>query len=444
MSHRLRMRGARTALLPVALALGLLAAAHGRAAAEDLPTPTCAWPLLWTPVGLGNWIFPDTAYRLWYIPIDRDWHTVTITGTYPKTRFFSYALYDGAPIATALADHLYDAQIAPDPGSSNPFASATPPAGGPQDYTVTLTRGAGGAGGDAAGNTLRLHSDTGWLLYRMYLPDAGAGGMGGVPLPGLTVTTAGGETVSLPTCEYINRRSELMAVQSHIVPELLETPPHTPPVPDRVWFAPLNNPPIRLLPNPDNKYMVSFFMSEDRPDRLIVIRAKMPGFPDTFNGAPVSQPAAGFDAIELRYWTMCVGEVVSPLPLTGCTVDATTPLDADGYATLVVTSDVMRPPWLATDAVWLPYGDGQMVPKTIFMRYLLPSPDFPHSIQRAVEEGCGAEWHFPTPPSQEAITGAGECTRKVMGEYYPLAAWCDTATFRQKGWKGCFAEAGIE
>jgi hypothetical protein len=39
---------------------------------------------------------------------------VTITGTYPATRFFSLAVYDDAPVATALADHLFDSQIAPD------------------------------------------------------------------------------------------------------------------------------------------------------------------------------------------------------------------------------------------------------------------------------------------------------------------------------------------
>ncbi|WP_205648679.1 hypothetical protein [Acuticoccus kandeliae] len=441
MRTRHGMRRARSGLLPAALLLaGIgLAAAPAPAAAQDLPTPTCAWPLLWTPVGLGNWIFPDTAYRLWYIPIDRDWRTVTLNGTYPKARFFSLALYDNAPVATGLADHLYDAEITPDPGAGNPFASAPPAAGGPQTYTVTITRG------DEAGeNLLHLHADTGWLLYRIYLPNTGAGGMGAVPLPQISVTRTNGERAALPVCDYVNRRSEILAVQSAIVPDVFETPPRTPPVPDRIWFGPLKNPPVRLLPNPDNKYMVSFFMSEDRPDRVIVIRARMPGFPDTLKGAPVSQPAPGFDAIELRYWTMCVGEVVSPLPLTSCTVDAATPLDDDGFATLVITSDVVRPPSLDPNIVWLPYGDGQMVPKTIFMRYLLPSPDFPHSIQQAVSRGCGAEWQFPTPPSNAALTEAGQCTREVMGDYYPLAAWCDAATFDAAGWKGCFEKAGID
>jgi hypothetical protein len=432
------MRVAKTILASLVVALAFLFS-PSKSMAQSLPTPTCAWPFLWTPVGLGNWIFPDTAYRVWYLPVDREWQKVTITGTYPATRFFSLAVYDDAPVATALADHLFDAQIAPDPGGTNPFASEANAREEPGTYTVTVTRSQ-----DAGNNTLHLNAETGWLLYRIYLPNAGAGGMGGVPLPAIDITDSRGETSPLPACEFVNRRTELLALQSRIIPELTETPPRTPPVPDRIWFGPLHNPPMALWPNPDNKYMVSFFMSEDQPDRIIVIRVKMPGFPDTFRGAPVSQPAPGFEAIQLRYWTMCVGQVVSPMPLTQCAVDATTPLDDEGYATIVITSDVMQPHWLAPDVVWLPYGDGQMVPKTIFLRYLLPSSDFPHSIQQAVDRGCSVDYSFPTPPSHNAIAEAGQCTRDVMGDYYPAAAWCDSDIFIARGWKACFKEAGVE
>jgi hypothetical protein len=113
---------------------------------------------------------------------------------------------------------------------------------------------------------------------------------------------------------------------------------------------------LELLPNPDNKYLVSFFMSVYDPTRIIVIRGKMPGFPDTYNGAPVSKPAPGFDTIQLRYWSMCLGNLVSPLPIEGCAVDATTPLDENGFYTLVISNDVLRPGWLPPQVVWLPWG----------------------------------------------------------------------------------------
>ncbi|MCL5776135.1 hypothetical protein M1105_03880 [Limibaculum sp. FT325] len=411
----------------------------GKGSAETLPTPTCAWQFHWTPYGQGNWIFPDAAYRIWYMPIDAGWREVKISGAYAKSRFFSFALYDEAPIATALADHLYDAQIAPDAGSTNPFAEGASAVEVPANYTVTIDR----SGGDG-GNTLNLHAETAWLLYRVYFSNPGQGTMGGVPLPEITVTDAGGQTKTLPPCETVNRRPQFLDMQASILQGVLEDPVHVPPSPDHIWFGPVLNPPIRILPNPDNKYMVSYFMSERRPDRIVVIRVKIPGFPDTFHGSSVWQPAPGFDSIDLRYWTMCVGELVSPVPIVNCAVDATTPIDEDGFATIVLSYDVLRPHWFGPDIAWVPLGDEQMSPKTIFLRYLLASENFPHSIQKAVAAGCGAHFNFPVPPSQEAIREAGQCSQKIMGDYFPVAAWCDTDHFLEGGWKACFKQAGIE
>jgi len=432
------VRLAQSVLTSVVVVLALLGSPT-KSAAQYLPTPTCSWPFEWTAFGLGNWLFPDIGNRWWYMPIDPQWETLTITGVYPAARFFSFAVYDDAPVATALADHLFDAQIVPDPGSVNPFDPAASPTAGSKTYTITVTRTDG-----TGNNELRLNSESGWLLYRLYLPNAGQGSMGGVPLPSATITDPQGQVTTLPTCLTVNRQSELAVVQPLFVPTLLENPPPTPRVPDHIWFAPLPSPPVRLLPNPDNKYMVSYFMSDYEPGRIIVIRGKMPAFPDTYRGAPVSQPAPGFGAVQLRYWSMCLGALVSPLPITGCAVDADTPLDEERFYTIVISNDVLRPHWLSRENVWLPWGDEQMSPKTIFLRNTLPSSDFGHSVQRAVENGCGVEFNFPTPPNQDGITESGQCTRNVMGDYYPVAVWCDKDVFSQSGWEACFKEAGVE
>jgi hypothetical protein len=410
-----------------------------KATAQPLPTPTCAWPFEWTAFGLGNWLFPDTGNRWWYMPIDPQWQSLTITGVYPKARFFSFAVYDDAPVATALADHLFDAEMVPDPGSVNPFDPTVPSTVRPQTYTITVSRT-----DSTADNVLRLHAKTGWLLYRLYLPNAGEGSMGGVPLPSASITDARGQVTPLPTCPTVNRQSELAALQPQFVPALLENPPRTPSVPDHIWFAPLPAPPVRLLPNPDNKYMVSFFMSDYEPGRIIVIRGRMPAFPNTYRGAPVSQPAPGFSTVQLRYWSMCLGALVSPLPITGCAVDANTPLDKKRFYTVVISNDVLRPDWLPRENVWLPWGDEQMFPKTIFLRNTLPSSDFSESVQEAIAKGCGVDFNFPTPPTQDGITKSGECTQKLMGDYYPMAVWCDKDVFIQRGWKACFKKAGAE
>jgi hypothetical protein len=433
------MRMVQSLLSPMVLALAFLCS-PSISTAQPLPTPACAWQFEWTPSGLGNWLFPDTGNRWWYMPIDAQWQKVTITGKYPKARFYSFAVYDNAPVSTALADHLFDAQIVPDPGSVNPFK--TPDSSGsstdrPQNYTVTVTRT-----NSKAENVLRLHADTGWLLYRLYLPNAGEGSMGGIPLPSIGITDARGQTTSLPACPTTNRQSELAALQPQFVPAFLESPPLTPPVPDHIWFGPIPAPPVRLLPNPDNKYLASFFMSVYDPTRIIVIRGKMPGFPDTYNGAPVSKPAPGFDTVQLRYWSMCLGDLVSPLPIEGCAVDATTPLDENAFYTIVISNDVLRPDWLPPQVVCLPWGDEKMVPKTIFLRNTLPSLNFSQSAQNAIGQGCGVNFNFPTPPTQDEITQAGKCTQNVMGDYYPVAAWCDRSDFRSGGWRTCFSRVG--
>ncbi len=413
--------------------------APAQAEAQALPTPQCAWPLQWTAFGLGNWLFPDTGNRWWYMPIDPKWKQVRLSGVYPKARFFSIAVYDGAPVATDLSDRLYDAGIVPDAGSVNPFAAEGAPAEGAKNYTVSVVRD-----GAADKNAIKLKADIGWLVYRLYLPDGGEGSMGGVPLPVVSVTDGNGRVEELPPCTVVNRQSQMAVLSPQFVPPVLETPPAPPQVPDSIRFAPIPKPPMRLLPNPDNKYMISYFMPNYQRGRLIVVRGKMPGYPDTYRGSAVTQAAQGFDAVELRYWSVCTASLVSPLPIIGCSVDAETPRDEDNFYTVVITDDIIRPDWLASEYRWLPWGDDQMAPVTIFMRNTLPTEGFPHSAQEAVSHGCGVEFNFPVPPSQEGIEEAGDCARKVMGDYYPLAAWCDKQTFLAKGWLGCFMEAGIE
>lgn len=84
-----------------------------------------------------------------------------------------------------------------------------------------------------------------------------------------------------------------------------------------------------------------------------------------------------------------------------------------------------------------------MVPKTIFLRNTLPLLNFSQSAQNAIAQGCGVNFNFPTPPTQDQITQAGKCTQNVMGDYYPVAAWCDRQKFTSGGWKECFRAADL-
>ncbi|HEX2239644.1 MAG TPA: hypothetical protein VHJ82_00660 [Actinomycetota bacterium] len=64
---------------------------------------------------------------------------------------------------------------------------------------------------------------------------------------------------------------------------------------------------------------------------------------------------------------------------------------------------------------WLPWG-GAYYDGVVIYRHMLPAPRFRQAIQN-VPEG--------TPPE------------KVLGDYFPRAAYCDAATFEQGGAAAC-------
>ena len=66
-----------------------------------------------------NVLFPDKSAQYWSAHYTAVPGThIRIDGTYPYARYTSWNVYD--PLLRPFT-HLYDAQIAPDPGSANPF-----------------------------------------------------------------------------------------------------------------------------------------------------------------------------------------------------------------------------------------------------------------------------------------------------------------------------------
>lgn len=300
-----------------ALCVGLVAvilALSPRIAAAQ-PSSTCAWPFEITPHGAGNWAWPDTIARYWAMPFDAQYVQMTIHGTYPIARYMSFVAYNGE-VPTSTDGWLYDAQIAPDPGSSNPFA---PPGGSGGTYTVTVVRGQ-----SPGGNVIGALPGFEWVVLRVYVPDEGENSMGGVPLPRITLTDGNGNTESLPQCSPINAYSDLSDVLNVLFPFALPVPTTTSST--RLWFAPPDNPPERTFPNPDNKY-VNAVPELYQPGRIIVIRGKAPGFPDTYRGSPVWQPVPRFKAVQLRYWSLCVNDFTVPFPAVQCMTDLNARLD---------------------------------------------------------------------------------------------------------------------
>lgn len=410
--------------------------------AQDFNHRGCAWPLMFSPEGSGNVQAPDRAARYWIMPFDPQYTTMTILGTYPNIRYFSFAAYEtiaydaekNTQMGFHLAEHyLHDAQIAPDPGSTNPFV---PPGGRHGTYTVVISRT-----GQSAGNTIAVSPDLVWVVLRMYVADAdpslsGQSFMGGVPLPTITLTDQTGADQQLEACSPINKWLDASDFARFLFsPDIDLNVDEGTPSSDRLWFASPLKPPSILWPNPDGKYMMMCPGNNYQPGRIIVIHGKAPGFPDTFEGSPIWVPSRGFRNVDMRYWAMCQLDAAPPFSVVDCVTDLTARLQGGDY-TIVISDDRQRPDWLRSNINWLPYGDAQY-PKFMVFRNMLPAADFPYAIQDAWEAGCTFDLEFPMLPDRGALDEQGPCAKGVMGEYYPDAVWCDKSTFVHGGWQAC-------
>ena len=160
-----------------------------------------------SPEGTANFQFPDNSARYWIMPFDTLYETMTIKGTYPNIRYFSFTAYETIDGGFKIPpEHLFDAQIAPDPGSINPFV---PPGGRNGTYTVVISRT-----GTSSGNTIGVSSDLVWVLLRMYVADtdpsqSGQSLMGGVSLPAIKVTDQTGASRQLDACTPVNKWQDL-------------------------------------------------------------------------------------------------------------------------------------------------------------------------------------------------------------------------------------------
>lgn len=418
--------------------------------AQNFNDRGCAWPLEISPEGSGNVQGPDGAARYWIMPFDTmHYPTMTIRGIYPNIRYFSFAAYETTTSDSLTSFNLaedrtlYDAQISPDPKTVNPFVP--PPdghhgragTGSPNGtYTVVIS-----TAGTTPGNSIRVSSGALiWVVLRMYVANAdpslsGKTLLGGVPLPTITLTDQSGASQQLEGCSPINKWQDASDFARFLLPPSLNLSVNEGrPFSDRLWFAPVLNPPPILWPNPDNKYMMMWPGNEYQRGRIIVIRGKAPGFPGTFGGSPIWVPSPGLRSVDLRYWALCEQDLALPLSLIGCVTDFNADL-AGGYYTIVISDDLVRPKWLRPEVNWLPYGDEQY-PKFVLIRNMLPADDFPYAVQNAWPN-CAFNLSFASPPNRKAIDDAGPCAQGVMDDYYPVAAWCDKSTFIAGGARAC-------
>ncbi len=377
--------------------------------------PVCSWPFESTGQGITNVATPDTNATYWIMPFDTNlWNAMVIQGTYPDVRFFNLSSYNhtGSLIST-----LYDSQIMPDPGSTNPFA--TPAANEPHSYTVTVS-----ASGLGSTNVLKVGgSQLAFVVYRVYVPDQGLDRTGGFGVPGVSLVARDGTVRKLQPCPFAgaegslgNMITLLLASGFRDAADFLQnilaaanqrasiTGGCTPgqPAPAAVTFGAA--PGQDFFPNPQTTYLQTSNLCF-QPSKIVVVRGKAFVFSNTYPGGSVFQPAFD-DQVQVRYWSMCNNDGVIPYPVIGCQADFETRLDPTQFYTYVVSNDPAPPPWLPVDATWLPWG-ATNVPITLIFRTILPE------------------------------------NATVTGDYSPKGVICDQALFIVQGWQACFAAAGI-
>jgi len=201
------------------------------------------------------------------------------------------------------------------------------------------------------------------------------------------------------------------------------------------------------FPNPANRYITAGALTY-QAGRIVVARGKAAVFPDTYQGESIFAPANPPGPIQLRYWSMCNNDEASPYPAVLCRADYATVLDDDGYYTYVMSLDesgtqpATPPAWVPAGATWLPWGATDE-PNILILRNMLPAAGFAQTVQGAEAAGCTIDNQSGTTVPYATQRRASQCAAGVMGEYYPLVAYCDQNLFVRQGWQGCFTAAGV-
>ena len=435
----------RVCLVLALTAIGAIAAAMpavSSARQKPVSQPTaCAWPVESTPTK-ANVAYPDSNATYWTMPyIAQAGMTITLTGTFPVTRFFSFNVYNSAAqdfTTNGINSSLTDYEIVPTAGTQNPWVTA---GATPGTYSVTLQNGVTSSMTNAiplapatpsTPLVTGMPANTGFVMMRVYLPannDANA-----IPLPTMTFAYADGTTKTLAQCANAQKTPTMTskitkAVIGKFLSKVLAGKVGTPPAAtgscsNSLVFCKAGGS-TTPFPNSDSGYVAATY--QPAAGYVTVIQAKMPTSATMYQNGPGVWPAAGLD---LRYWSFCNYVYAVPYPVVkvgkimGCTADQDMPL-VNGTATVVLSSVKDRP--AATKGAnatigWLPTSRSNTTAKEVIaIRNMLAAPTFTQSVMNATN-------------TNEASAIA------VMGEYYPTGTQCTKATFAAGGAAACFAK----
>lgn len=410
------------------------------ASAAELPRD-CAW-LLRSDPNLLNILYPDRAATYWVaaLPIPPGGE-LWLEGRYPHARYASFNLYN--PRLEPI-DALADVEIAPQPGSVQPFAVGARRDAEARDYRVRVIaavppedpaqREPNTLYSSLAAGEQRLPSPVAVVIYRVYVEDAGYDLSGGVGLPQVALPLADGAVLrGSEACSALERLPAVPAAELlNGLDPAVETQPNLAAFPQLRWLkffdllssqshrldaVPLLGPLLSgalgqstsnsggFASNVHNSYMTASLSQSF--GEIGVMVARMPTTPQTRDGEPVMGDG------QLRYWSLCSNEVNSQRYID-CLYDEQVRRVQGERAIILVSRAQDRPAnaiaecgvnWLN----WGPFSNSLLI-----YRHMLPRGDFAEAIQ-----------NIPGP------SGAHE--REVLGAYYPEGRHYGRAEFERLG-----------
>lgn len=439
---RVLLAGATGAVVTAVVVLALLVAGPVGAntgvpaAGSSAPDGACAWPVR-DSADLVNVAFPDESAHYWGTVASGIPETgVVVRGRYPRARYFSLQTYSAS---LAAYDVLTDREIEPSRGR-NPFVKPgrldrRPHRGGRWEVRIFP----GEAPAKPRSNTMYTGSTRGapnlaaTVLYRIYTPDDPSDPEGGVGLPTVNPVAEDAEGPVLAGCSITPLLPETgfnELVQQTNWPDGATVPTRNvtdPPtwkkffgfgsaIADQLGASQLG-PTVDgalgdggFFNNLDNSYMTATIGRD--LGGVVVLRAKMPTFPDTRAGEPAWRRS------QVRYWSICQNHPTTQR-YVDCLADHDSVLDGRRRATFVISDPEDRP----RNAVrrqgvnWLPWG-GIYSSGVLIYRQLVPASHFKRAL---------------------ADVERGDPLKPALGPYLPTIAYCTTQRFARSGPSGCLS-----
>ena len=379
-----------------------------------------------------NIAYPDLGARYWVSAFPLPPGTeIVLRGRYPHARYVSFNVYDAAAQPT---DGLADINIAPDPGSVNPFVAGAARDAPQRDYTVRVVGEPPPPAGQRSPNTIYLglagqRAVSGEIMYRVYVPDVGRDPSGGVGVPEASMRLPDGSEQRLPVrCQPRDSSPGQALDDAHANSDGGGLAPANPAVSDPIYWEafasyaqaytyPLANSPAAatrdalvprdrlggFLSNIDNAYTLALATRGKGP--VAVLEGRAPATPRTLDGRPTMESG------QVRYWSLCENELASQRVID-CVYDEQVAVRADGTYTVVMSTPAQRPSNARSDCGvnWIRWGaqpDGLLI-----LRHMLPAPDFAQAIQHV-----------------EDVRDPGA----TMGDYLPAGRHTTPAAFETRG-----------